>query len=460
MSRQDSTKISDVKVMLKMGSDGAGITSIEKTGTVGLVDTYTITFDDGRKTTFDVTNGNGITSVEKTDTQGLVDTYTITFDDGTTETFTVTNGQDGGMSAKLLITSDAGSTVTVTTPSGIVISATQVSGSTTLWECNTSEFGVHTIDAILSGDDAQINVNVDTCKVYTIDDTHFHADITVTYPNGATCSCGKSGETPQYATTNPYTFTVHSAGTYIVTVTDGTNTKTEQVVITTSGQSESLNITLFETVPVTMYGAVGAIITWQNADGSNGSATMDGNGQKSTNVVIDPSGSSITFTDTTVAKNPNNLSQNYTKTVTVTNATTEIKVMPNDALYWWGYVNGLQEANTANGWTTGGYSNQVAPTWNTENIYLNTSSGLNACFVGTTNTSTKDKINCIINATGSGTYSGEYQITANKQFGSEQYIANTGGIKNLQYSGVSNNYFRIGTTSTSTPITVYAIYRS
>ena len=39
--------------------------------------------------------GNGIESVTKTGTSGLVDTYTITFTDGTSTTFTVTNGQDG-----------------------------------------------------------------------------------------------------------------------------------------------------------------------------------------------------------------------------------------------------------------------------------------------------------------------------------------------------------------------------
>lgn len=39
--------------------------------------------------------GNGIVSIAKTGTSGLVDTYTITFTDGTTTTFTVTNGADG-----------------------------------------------------------------------------------------------------------------------------------------------------------------------------------------------------------------------------------------------------------------------------------------------------------------------------------------------------------------------------
>ena len=40
-------------------------------------------------------DGNGIASIAKTGTVGLVDTYTITMDDGSTYTFTVTNGKDG-----------------------------------------------------------------------------------------------------------------------------------------------------------------------------------------------------------------------------------------------------------------------------------------------------------------------------------------------------------------------------
>lgn len=39
--------------------------------------------------------GNGIVSIEKTGTSGLVDTYTVTYDNGDTDTFEVTNGEDG-----------------------------------------------------------------------------------------------------------------------------------------------------------------------------------------------------------------------------------------------------------------------------------------------------------------------------------------------------------------------------
>ena len=100
------------------GTDGVSIVSIEKTSTEGNIDTYTITYSDGNKTTFTVTNGtdgakgdkgdqgdkgdkgdkgedgNSIVSIEKTNTEGNIDTYTITFSNGTTFDFYVTNGLD------------------------------------------------------------------------------------------------------------------------------------------------------------------------------------------------------------------------------------------------------------------------------------------------------------------------------------------------------------------------------
>ena len=98
------------------GATGNGIKSINLTSSNGLVDTYTITFTDGSTTTFVVTNGEkgeagkdgvdgndgadgkdgrGISSIVKTSSSGLVDTYTITFTDNTQTTFTVTNGAKG-----------------------------------------------------------------------------------------------------------------------------------------------------------------------------------------------------------------------------------------------------------------------------------------------------------------------------------------------------------------------------
>lgn len=45
-------------------------------------------------------DGVGVTSVEKTSTEGLVDTYTITFTNGTTTTFAINNGSKGDQGDK------------------------------------------------------------------------------------------------------------------------------------------------------------------------------------------------------------------------------------------------------------------------------------------------------------------------------------------------------------------------
>ena len=55
--------------------------------------------------------GNGIASIIKTSTSGLVDTYTITFDNGDTTTFNVTNGAKGDPGAiKIIIVAELPST--------------------------------------------------------------------------------------------------------------------------------------------------------------------------------------------------------------------------------------------------------------------------------------------------------------------------------------------------------------
>lgn len=60
-----------------------------------LVGTMTITLADETEVEVEINNGKGISSVTKTSTSELVDTYTITYNDGTTSTFTVTNGEKG-----------------------------------------------------------------------------------------------------------------------------------------------------------------------------------------------------------------------------------------------------------------------------------------------------------------------------------------------------------------------------
>lgn len=59
--------------------------------------TITFTFVDGTIETAQAVDLKGISSIAKTGTLGNVDTYTITYSDGTTSTFYVTNGRDGAI---------------------------------------------------------------------------------------------------------------------------------------------------------------------------------------------------------------------------------------------------------------------------------------------------------------------------------------------------------------------------
>ena len=98
---------------LVQGSDKA-VHHVEINGSV-----ITLTYADGTSENFTAVDIKGISSIAKTGTSGLVDTYTITYSDGTTSTFTVTNGAAGqaptiSATASADATSSANPSVTVT----------------------------------------------------------------------------------------------------------------------------------------------------------------------------------------------------------------------------------------------------------------------------------------------------------------------------------------------------------
>lgn len=142
----------------------------------------------------------------------------------------------GGILPHIVIISETGSVVTLT-KGQTVVSATET--STGHFEADVPEFGTWVIDSVLAGDDAQVSLVVDVVKIYTVDDSHFNANITVSYPSAATCSLSITGLTPVYATGSPFTFTVHSAATYTLTATINGTSRTKTVTITTSGQTET-----------------------------------------------------------------------------------------------------------------------------------------------------------------------------------------------------------------------------
>ena len=72
---------------------------------------------------------------------------------------------------------------------------------------------------------------------------YFTATINVTYPAGAklTCSYNSSVITAP-TTTGSYQFKVHSVGTYVITATDGAESESAQVSITSDGQIKSVEL--------------------------------------------------------------------------------------------------------------------------------------------------------------------------------------------------------------------------
>lgn len=79
------------------GETGVGIQSIEKTGTSGLVDTYTITFTDGSTTTFTVTNASS--DIDNAKVNGAVNMLPNKATTQTINGITFTVNSDGTISA-------------------------------------------------------------------------------------------------------------------------------------------------------------------------------------------------------------------------------------------------------------------------------------------------------------------------------------------------------------------------
>ena len=120
-------------------------------------------------------------------------------------------------------------------------------------------------------------------------------------------------------------------------------------------------------IVVTIYGAVEDTISFTDVAGvSHSEVFASGQSSKAVLLKINPIGStSITFTSA-VAKDPADLSNDYTKTVSITSATTSIYVMPDNALYWYGYFNSL----VAHKWQRNPGGGSVSNTENTNSITI------------------------------------------------------------------------------------------
>ncbi len=210
-----------------------------------------------------------------------------------------------------------------------------------------------------------------------------------------TCTDGVTTLTQTCPSASPYevVFEIPNGGDWTIsgvvgghTVSTGVNIPTNAVLIATIQQT------------VTIHSAKEDTISYTDIDGATQTITFaSGETSKQVSITIEPDGNSFTFTSS-VAKDPNNLSNDYSKTVTVDENTTDVYVMPDNALYWWGNM-----ANSGGFTDRGGSASSKTLNINTIDIELSVTSG--TCAVGTNQTIDTNgltKLRGIVKATNKG----------------------------------------------------------
>ena len=128
---------------------------------------------------------------------------------------------------------------------------------------------------------------------------------------------------------------------------------------------------------ITLYSAVEDLVTYTDINGHTVTEQFAENASSKSITVLIPNGgsASITFTSS-VAKNPDNLSNYYSKTVSISSDTTSVFLMPSSdkVLYWWGYEgSNLEDCTSANGWSRTSLT-LTAPTHNKNDVSCSTTS--------------------------------------------------------------------------------------
>ena len=107
---------------------------------------------------------------------------------------------------------------------------------------------------------------------YVSSGTSFSATINITYPAGSICTVTnykKTWTAPN--TSGSWTFKAHEVGVYTVKATDGTNTKSESIEITSEGQSVSVELNY---ALVLFRSGKGATVEFETAKENNSSITI------------------------------------------------------------------------------------------------------------------------------------------------------------------------------------------
>lgn len=276
--------------------------------------------------------------------------------------------------------------------------------------------GAYTFTATVGGIDfTSPTVNVTQQTTYSTIIDIFNATLSISTSSselyGKTITIKKGSTvvgTTAFSAQGSASYTVHETGTYTLTC------EGHDASVTVSAETTyPVSISTVQTynITATIYSAASDTITYTDDNGAQ-TVTTDSTG-KAENVSItitQPSAGvdpSITFTSS-IAKDPTDLTADYSKAVTISENMTEIYVMPDNAIYWYGYKSNLEAVIPANGWSNVGIGstyNLNSATFNTNNIKCKSAAMYDARQVSTQTTVTLSKFNVIakgINGTQAG----------------------------------------------------------
>ena len=143
-----------------------------------------------------------------------------------------------------------GGTLKVNAPPLVAVTITNKAGKTKIKTANADGMAIFKGLAsgkwnvtIVNSDGKPTTITADVQTEYTITIAFFSATINVTYPAGSTCTC-TDGVTTLTApdTSGTWACIVPNVGTWTVSCTDGTKSKSADAAITTDGQSVSVTL--------------------------------------------------------------------------------------------------------------------------------------------------------------------------------------------------------------------------
>ena len=150
------------------------------------------------------------------------------------------------------------STITITYPAGAVCTCEKgakkytAPNTTGTWTCSVHEAGVWKVKAVddeLTAEDT-VTINA-TGEEKSVTLAFFSSTIHVTFPAGATLTCTKGEKVLNGDTSGDYTFTVHEAGNWTVKIEQNSQTASQEVTITATGESKEVTLSFVKVYGIT-----------------------------------------------------------------------------------------------------------------------------------------------------------------------------------------------------------------